>query len=27
MREAPTLHEAHHPAVNYIPRKDVEMAL
>jgi NAD(P)-dependent dehydrogenase (short-subunit alcohol dehydrogenase family) len=23
----PTLHEAHHPAVYYIPRKDVEMAL
>jgi uncharacterized protein (DUF427 family) len=26
-REAPTLHEVHHPAVYYIPRKDVDMAL
>jgi uncharacterized protein (DUF427 family) len=25
-REAQTLHEAHHPAVQYIPRKDVDMA-
>jgi uncharacterized protein (DUF427 family) len=26
-REALTLHEAHHPAVQYIPRKDVDMTL
>jgi uncharacterized protein (DUF427 family) len=26
-REALTLHEAHYPAVQYIPRKDVDMAL
>ena len=25
-REALTLHEAHYPAVQYIPRKDVDMA-
>lgn len=26
-REALTLHEAHYPAVQYIPRKDVDMTL
>jgi uncharacterized protein (DUF427 family) len=26
-REALTLHEAHYPAVHYIPRKDVDMTL
>jgi uncharacterized protein (DUF427 family) len=26
-REAPTLHEVHHPAGYYIPRKDVDKAL